>query len=117
MSVGQQFIQPIQQNLTNQDDFFIRKMGNNEFYFNSNPIVSGIVFENTINGIVCIGRIGTTVNNDGTQLPADFKSMIGNSFTIDHDNWLNSKNIVKKDTSIVIKCDENIQNDYQADDA
>lgn len=100
-----------------QGEFFSRKMGNEDFYFNTDPVVSGVVFENTVSGIVCVGRIGTTVNNDGNQLPSNFKEMIGHSFTLDHDNWLTSKGISKKDTSAVTRTEENIPEDFQADDA
>ena len=100
-----------------QGEFFCRKMGNEDFYFNTDPIVSGLVFENTLSGIVCIGRIGTTVNNDGKQLPPNFREMIGHSFTLDHDNWLTNKGISKKDTSTVVRNEESVPEDYQRDDA
>lgn len=113
--VQQQMPVPVQTQV--QGEFFVRCMGTEEFYFNSDPTVSGLVFERTINGPVCIGRIATVVNNDGKQLPAEFKSMIGHSFTIDHDNWLKSKNIQKKDSTVTLRSEESIPEDFQADDS
>lgn len=101
----------------NTGEFFMRKFGNEEYYFNTDPIVTGLIFENTLNGMVCIGNVKTSVKNDGSELPNTFKSIIGTSFTIDHENWLKMKGIQKKDIELVRESTEQISDEYLPEDS
>lgn len=118
LSLGNSQMQPSQQmQQSNVGEFFMRRLGNEEFYFNTDPIVTGLVFENSLNGMVCIGRIGTAVKNDGSELPPDFKGLLGSGFTIDHENWLSMKGISKKESEIMRESTEQISDEYLPVDA
>lgn len=100
-----------------QHTFFTRKLGEEEFMFSTDPVASGLVFENSINGPVCIGKVSTTVNNSSNPLPPEFKNMIGLSFTIDNDNWLKMRSINKKEFSQGSTETEQISDEYQGEDS
>lgn len=77
--------------------YFTRKLGNEEYSFSTDPVASGLVFENTLNGFVCVGVIKVPVAEKADPLPNEFKDMVGYQFTMDQENWLQRNNIQKRD--------------------
>jgi hypothetical protein len=78
------------------DTYFSRYLGDKAYTFNTNILASGLVFENSPGGIVCIGVVGNTVGNNTNPLPPDFLSMINQTLTDEQENWLLQMNITKQ---------------------
>ncbi len=96
---------------TQPHEFYMRPLGDDEYFFSTDPSAKGLVLKKQDDKFVCIGEIKQEVMNNNSQLPPNFPSIVGLQLSPQQESWLFANGIEKKLIDLIDSTSDNSTNE------